>query len=1446
MAAITTYDDLVALVNGLKPGDPLTIGAGAVEPALLTAYADLSLTTTVTVQTTKITSQPDSVTVTGTASLFGLSDLSTTLVFQPVGVDTQGGPFSLAITTGPAADTEWELLTGFVLSAPVLSFQPAEDVAVLGAGIACDILVGTGNPLTLPIAVAVPPYPDLDWVVSGTFTAQPLSIDAFSALAGGLVLSDYLPSPLDALAKFGMTELEISFNPSTAALSYVYMDITYTDPWSVLDIIDVPAGGVTLKFMVDFLDSARSYVELEALFDLAGVPVDVGAHFAPDNFFVWGRLQQGKTVAIADVFAHFNVTLPAAFPTIEIDTLSLLANLSQGQYTFDFVSQIDVGSDLRVQDLTARVAVSTLPSTTVSGDFHGTIVIDEATALFLGATYDGKGGGLTLSGSATEISIDKIIAYWGSEFGLAPDRIPEPIRTLVLKTLSTSYNTQTGDFHFLCIGDFTLYDTPVEVTFSVDIVHPGSPQALLVGPDAVTTAPGYKATFGGSVVFAGNTFDIRFNTDDTGQSIFVADYKRDYGTVRLHDLVAGVSQDLARLVPTDIEITLDAVKFAYLKATGAGQSQPTSHVLFGLELGASIGLTSIPLIGDKLPADLAVEFDQLQFAYAKPGFDKTQAAAVNALLPQGILPIPADGLSEGILIASNLQLGDTTKAVQLQIPTGGSSDPAPDAGGTALAVVSAADAPTPPAGVSINVQKQFGPLEVRKLGLAYQNQRLFVTGDISLNADVLSIGLLGLGIGSRVDAFDPAVTLSGLTITVAQGPVNVSGGLYGTIDPLDFNGALQVSVPSLTLGALGGYAQLGSDPSFFMYVSVNRPLFGYPFFFLDGIAGGLGFNRDLILPDIDGVAGFPLVSWATGQKPPGANPAGDIGAQVQQVIGALAQDIPPRVGEYWIAAGIKFSSFKVLESFALVTVAFGTDFKFALLGLTTASLPPQTGAGIQPIGYVEMALRASFSPSTGILQIEAKLTPASFILDRSCVLTGGFAYYMWFKDNPAGAPDGYHAGDFVVTLGGYNPAFAAPDYFPRMPRLGFNWKVDDNTTIQGGIYFALTPSAIMAGGALEAVWQSGDLRAWFTAHADFLLSWKPFHYEVSIGLSIGASYKLDLLFTSVTISVHIGVELDLWGPPFGGSIYVDLSVITFTVWIGNRSRPVPQPISWTDFKASFLPKSGDPHAGTLALHDTVATDAYCLASVACGLVKDLSENKANPTDPDWIVTGEALEIMTMTALPTKAGSLTSAGKTVPLPVGQSNFGVGPVGVAIDDFSSTHAITVNRIVNGTADPTFDIEARATLTLSTSNLPSASWGGTVVVNPSISQINATPANIADLGVGYSIKANPPVPDHTPLPIDVSILQQDNEATVHFAWLTPHIATTDPFDQDEAMQTFQTTLLSAAAQRSAILAVLNGPGLALGVDDEVDVSVLAAAADTVLLSPPVLSYLGEERAA
>ena len=81
----------------------------------------------------------------------------------------------------------------------------------------------------------------------------------------------------------------------------------------------------------------------------------------------------------------------------------------------------------------------------------------------------------------------------------------------------------------------------------------------------------------------------------------------------------------------------------------------------------------------------------------------------------------------------------------------------------------------------------------------------------------------------------------------------------------------------------------------------------------------------------------------------------------------------------------------------------------------------------------------------------------------------------------------------MLTLGGYSPHFDPPSYYPAVPRLGLNWQVTPELTITGDLYFALTSSAVMAGGGLSAVWQSGPIRAWFDVEADFLLVFEPFH-----------------------------------------------------------------------------------------------------------------------------------------------------------------------------------------------------------------------------------------------------------------------------------------------------------------------------------------------------------------
>src|SRR5262245_51619924 len=245
----------------------------------------------------------------------------------------------------------------------------------------------------------------------------------------------------------------------------------------------------------------------------------------------------------------------------------------------------------------------------------------------------------------------------------------------------------------------------------------------------------------------------------------------------------------------------------------------------------------------------------------------------------------------------------------------------------------------------------------------------------------------------------------------------------------------------------------------------------------------------------------------------------------------------------------------MINAFALVTAAFGVDFEIAVIGSCSMTLP--TGDPY-PVAYVEIDLMASFSAASGLLAVQGKLSPASYLYGGFCKLEGGFAFFIWVS--------GDHRGDFVVSLGGYNPAYVPPSYYPSVPRLGISYGLGP-FQVTGQAYFALTPAMMMAGITMTATWNSGPIKAWLDAGIDFLISWAPFYYEADAYIAIGCSVNLGLF----TLNVHVGADLTLWGPSFGGKAKVDLDVVSFTIAFGS-SAPNSLPVGWSQFKSNFLPQ----------------------------------------------------------------------------------------------------------------------------------------------------------------------------------------------------------------------------------------------------------------------------------
>ena len=517
------------------------------------------------------------------------------------------------------------------------------------------------------------------------------------------------------------------------------------------------------------------------------------------------------------------------------------------------------------------------------------------------------------------------------------------------------------------------------------------------------------------------------------------------------------------------------------------------------------------------------------------------------------------------------------------------------------------------------MQKSLGPLTVDRVGVVAGDGALGLAIDAELNTDVVSIQLTGFVITfepASLTSAPPAVSLDALAAAVDAGPVQIAGSLVRTqgASGVEYDGSLLIRIGSYAIDAAGSYAVISGAPSLFVFGIASGEFGGPPAFFVTGFAAGFGVNRKLLLPAPDQVATFPLIEAAAqgpGFAPPGAQGAQDALSQLSS-----GGWVPPTLGEYWVAAGVKFRSFELVNGFALVTVEFGQELVIALLGVAAMQLPtPDDGGPV--FAYVEITLEATLRPAAGVLSIEALLTPNSYVIDPSCQVTGGVAFSLWFGSNP-------HAGDFVLTIGGYHPAFTRPAWYPTVPRLGFAWHLSDALQITGESYFALTPSCVMGGGRLAVTFSAGGLSAWLTAQADFIMYWRPFSFDIDVSISIGVSYTGSIAFVTATFTVELGVSVELWGPPLQGIAHVNWWVISFDVSINDGVSYSPGSSTladWGTFAATSLPSQSSSAGGPASI---------CHARPAGGLQSIISTAAG---DKVWLFSGDGIAFSTETVIP---------------------------------------------------------------------------------------------------------------------------------------------------------------------------------------------------------------------
>ena len=477
------------------------------------------------------------------------------------------------------------------------------------------------------------------------------------------------------------------------------------------------------------------------------------------------------------------------------------------------------------------------------------------------------------------------------------------------------------------------------------------------------------------------------------------------------------------------------------------------------------------------------------------------------------------------------------------------------------------------------------------------------------------------------------VDLAGLAVAADEGGVQIAGGLRkGQGSRPDYLGMISLRFSVYGISAYGGYGVItdaqGDFTSLFIYGALDA-IGGVPAFFVTGIGAGVGVNRLLLLPsDLNAFPGYPLLQ-ALDRNAPIQDP--------DAALDALQNYFPPQRGAFWLAAGISFNSFSLVDGIAVLGIAIGDGLDVDLLGLARAGLPNPSF----PLVQIELALLTRFSTEDGVLWVQGQLTDNSFLLTKDCRLTGGFAFVTWFK--------GEHSGEFVITLGGYHPSFHR-DSYPDVPRLGFIWSVSDILVIKGESYFALTSEAIMAGTRFEASLTAGPLWAYLRMGADGIVYFDPFSFDVTAEAELGAGVTIDvdLLFghVRVTIDVSLSAEVELQGPEFRGKAEIDLDVTSASISFGDWSDRSTQKLDWPTFESKYLRPGGA---------------AVLTASTGKGTVPPSGEaSKKAPTggadDPLLVLPEFVLTVTTVAAATSLTADGPRGGPSVALAIGPMQVG----------------------------------------------------------------------------------------------------------------------------------------------------------------------------------------------
>ena len=428
----------------------------------------------------------------------------------------------------------------------------------------------------------------------------------------------------------------------------------------------------------------------------------------------------------------------------------------------------------------------------------------------------------------------------------------------------------------------------------------------------------------------------------------------------------------------------------------------------------------------------------------------------------------------------------------------------------------------------------------------------------------------------------------------------VTGGGFLDLDPAGgrYAGGLQLAIEQLSLAAIG-LINTKTDTGAPIQFPDGKP--GYSLviiiaasfppiqlgmgFALSGIGGLLGYNRTMNVNALrSGVRSKALDTVLFPQ-----NPAG----QIDKLINTIAADFPVALGRLVIGPMVQITwgdpTIATIDLAVLIEVP--EPIRIVLLGRLHIALPQDDTSAVVTINLDAVGV---LDLSQGQLSLDATIYDSRI---AGFTLSGDMALRLSWQGQR----------QFMLSLGGWHPAFTPPNGFPALRRVTIALSQGNNPQLSLSAYFAVTSNTVQFGAQASLRIATAGAVVAGSLSFDTLVTFSPFGVEIDFAASVSLSFDgVTLLAVGLTGTLSGPAPWRLHGQAsfavlgFNAHVSFDTSFGTIAA-VERPSRTnvldliaaeVAKPANWSaSLPVAALVQLRDPPAGQLRVHP-LATLAF--------------------------------------------------------------------------------------------------------------------------------------------------------------------------------------------------------------------------------------------------------------